>query len=71
MSEQNDIKIHKRYDNNKKKMLISFLLTLSYWIIKRKKQNKKILFLGLSGGQGSGKTTITAILKINKINVKF
>ena len=50
--------------HNKKKMLISFLLTLSYWIIKRKKQNKKILFLGLSGGQGSGKTTITAILKI-------
>ena len=50
--------------HNKKKMLISFLITLSYWIIKRKKQNKKILFLGLSGGQGSGKTTITAILKI-------
>ena len=45
-------------------MLISFLIPLSFWIVKKKERIKKTLFLGLSGGQGSGKTTISVILYI-------
>ena len=37
---------------------------MSFWIEKKYIEKKKTLFLGLSGGQGSGKTTISAILKI-------
>ena len=40
-------------------------IPLSFWIENQyKKQGKKTLFLGFSGGQGSGKTTIAKILKI-------
>ena len=39
-------------------------IPISFWIEKKYKEKGKILFLGLSGGQGSGKTTITGILKI-------
>ena len=46
--------------NNLKKSYIP----ISFWIEKKYKEKGKILFLGLSGGQGSGKTTTTAILKI-------
>ena len=39
-------------------------IPLSFWIDKKYKKKGKTLFLGLSGGQGSGKTTVTGILKI-------
>ena len=39
-------------------------IPMSLWIEKKYQEKGKTLFLGLSGGQGSGKTTITAILKI-------
>ena len=46
--------------NNLKK----YYIPISFWIEKKYKEKGKTLFLGLSGGQGSGKTTITGILKI-------
>jgi D-glycerate 3-kinase len=48
---------------NKKKMIKSFLIPVSQWILK-KTNKKKTLLLGLAGGQGSGKTTISSILSI-------
>jgi D-glycerate 3-kinase len=48
---------------NKDKMIKSFLIPISQWISK-KKNNKKTLIIGLAGGQGSGKTTISSILSI-------
>ena len=44
--------------------LKDFYIPISFWIEKKYKKKGKTLFLGLSGGQGSGKTTITKILKI-------
>tara|TARA_B110000037_G_scaffold219702_1_gene285440 strand:+ start:1 stop:825 length:825 start_codon:yes stop_codon:yes gene_type:complete len=44
-------------------MIKSFLIPISQWISK-KKNNKKTLIIGLAGGQGSGKTTISSILSI-------
>jgi len=40
-----------------------FYLPLSNWIYKVYKKDNKIKIIGLSGGQGSGKSTITKILK--------
>ena len=37
---------------------------MSFWIENKYKKKGKTLFLGLSGGQGSGKTTVVGILKI-------
>ena len=39
-------------------------IPMSFWIDKKYKKKGKTLFLGFSGGQGSGKTTVTGILKI-------
>ena len=39
-------------------------IPMSFWIEKKYRKKGKTLFLGLSGGQGSGKTTVTGILKI-------
>ena len=39
-------------------------IPMSFWIERKYRTKGKTLFLGLSGGQGSGKTTIAAILKI-------
>ena len=39
-------------------------IPVSFWIDNKYKKKGKTLFLGLSGGQGSGKTTIVGILKI-------
>ena len=39
-------------------------IPMSFWIEEKYKKKGKTLFLGLSGGQGSGKTTISKILKI-------
>ena len=48
---------------DKEKMIKSFLIPLSFWI-SNKTDNQKPYFVGLAGGQGSGKTTISSILKI-------
>ena len=39
-------------------------IPISFWIEDKYKKKGKTLFLGFSGGQGSGKTTVTGILKI-------
>ena len=39
-------------------------IPMSFWIEEKYKKKGKTLFLGLSGGQGSGKTTVSKILKI-------
>ncbi len=43
--------------------LNKFYLPLSSWIYSVYKKDKKIKIIGLSGGQGAGKSTITKILK--------
>jgi len=48
---------------NKDKMIKSFLIPVSFWISKRI-DKKKPLMIGLAGGQGSGKTTISSILTL-------
>ena len=47
----------------KEKMLKSFLIPACFWISSKTK-NKHPFFLGLVGGQGTGKTTISSILEI-------
>ena len=48
---------------NKDRMIRSFLIPVCFWIAK--KTNKKVpLIIGLAGGQGTGKTTITSIISI-------
>ena len=37
---------------------------MTFWIENKYKKKGRTLFLGFSGGQGSGKTTVTEILKI-------
>jgi len=39
-------------------------IPISFWIENKYKEKGKTLFLGFSGGQGSGKTTVVKILKI-------
>ena len=58
---------------NKDRMIKSFLIPISFWIAK-KVDKKQTLIIGLAGGQGSGKTTISSILtlilhKYFKLNV--
>ncbi|MDC0436169.1 uridine kinase [Candidatus Pelagibacter sp.] len=48
---------------NKDKMIKYFLIPVSEWISK-KVNKKRPLIIGLAGGQGSGKTTISSILSI-------
>jgi D-glycerate 3-kinase len=48
---------------NKKRMIKSFLIPVCFWISKRVNK-KKPLIIGLAGGQGSGKTTISSILTL-------
>ncbi len=50
--------------NNKIKSLKKIYIPMSFWIENKYKRKGKTLFLGFSGGQGSGKTTIAEILKI-------
>ena len=49
--------------SNKDKMLKSFLIPVCFWISK-KVNNKQPYFVGLAGGQGTGKTTISSLLEI-------
>ena len=58
---------------NKDQMIRSFLIPVCFWISKKTKK-KKPLIIGLGGGQGSGKTTISSIIalilrKYFKLNV--
>ena len=48
---------------NKEGMIKNFLIPICFWIAK-KSDNKKPYFVGLAGGQGTGKTTISSIIKI-------
>ncbi len=48
---------------NKIDKLNKFYLPLSDWLYSIYKKDKKIKIIGLSGGQGAGKSTITKILK--------
>ena len=49
--------------SNKDKMFKAFLIPMCFWISK-KASSKKPYFIGLAGGQGTGKTTISSIIKI-------
>ena len=57
-------KIFDKSKTDKVKSLKKFYIPMSFWIENKYKKKKKTLFLGFSGGQGSGKTTIARILKI-------
>ena len=48
---------------NKEGMIKNFLIPICFWIAK-KKDKKKPYFVGLAGGQGTGKTTTSSIIKI-------
>ena len=48
---------------NKEGMIKNFLIPICFWITK-KADNKKPYFVGLAGGQGTGKTTTSSIIKI-------
>ena len=48
---------------NKEKMIRSFLVPISFWIA-NKASKKNPYLVGLAGGQGTGKTTISSILSI-------
>ena len=48
---------------NKNKMIKSFLIPVSFWIAKRANKERPLI-IGLAGGQGSGKTTISSILTL-------
>ena len=48
---------------NKDQMIRSFLIPICFWISKKTKK-KKPLIIGLGGGQGSGKTTISSIIAL-------
>ena len=48
---------------NKERMIKSFLIPLCFWI-NNKTDKKRPYFVGLAGGQGTGKTTISSLIKI-------
>ena len=48
---------------NKERMIKLFLIPLCFWISK-KASKKRPYFVGLAGGQGTGKTTISSLIKI-------
>jgi len=48
---------------NKDRMIRSFLIPVCFWIAKKIKK-KEPLIIGLAGGQGTGKTTVTSIISI-------
>ena len=57
-------KIFNKSKTNKIRDLKNIYIPMSFWIENKYKKKGKTLLLGFSGGQGSGKTTITGILKI-------
>ena len=48
---------------NKEKMIKSFLIPICFWINKNKPQNKTFI-IGLAGGQGTGKTNISSLIRL-------
>ena len=48
---------------NKEIMIKSFLIPLCFWI-NEKAENRRPYFVGLAGGQGTGKTTISSLIRI-------
>ena len=48
---------------NKAEMIKNFLIPICSWIFKRKPKNKTYI-IGLAGGQGTGKTTISSLIKL-------
>ena len=60
----NKEKIFYKSDNDKMLNLKKIYIPISFWIENKYKEKEDTLFLGFSGGQGSGKTTVTGILKI-------
>ena len=48
---------------NKERMIKSFLIPICFWISK-KADKKRPYFVGLAGGQGTGKTTISSLIRI-------
>ena len=48
---------------NKERMIKSFLIPLCFWISNKAKK-KRPYFVGLAGGQGTGKTTLSSLIKI-------
>ena len=60
----NKEKISGKSKAEKIKSLKKFYIPISFWIENKYKKKDKILFLGLCGGQGFGKTPIAGILKI-------
>ena len=60
----NKEKIFNKSTTDKIKSLKRIYIPISFWIENKYKKKGKTLFLGFSGGQGSGKTTVVKILKI-------
>jgi len=56
--------IYKKSTNTHIKNLKRIYIPIAFWIHNKYNIKKKILFIGLSGGQGSGKTTVAFILGI-------
>ena len=48
---------------NKVRMIKTFLIPICFWIDKNKLKNKTFI-IGLAGGQGTGKTTISSLIKL-------
>ena len=57
-------KIFDKSKTTKIKSLKKAYIPMSFWIENKYKEKGTTLFLGVSGGQGSGKTTVARILKI-------
>ena len=60
----NKEKILGKSKTEKIKSLKKIYIPISFWIENKYKKKGETLILGFSGGQGSGKTTVTGILKI-------
>ena len=60
----NKEKIFNKSNKTKISNLKKIYIPMSFWIENKYKKKGKTLFLGFSGGQGAGKTTITGILNI-------
>jgi len=57
-------KIFDKSTESKILSLKKIYIPISFWIENKYKKKGETLILGLSGGQGSGKTTVVGILKI-------
>ena len=60
----NKEKIFNKSNAKKISSLKKIYIPISFWIENKYKKKGKTLFIGFSGGQGSGKTTVAKILKI-------